>query len=105
MMKRQITAVACFMLLAAVLELAMGRQVWGTSGLPGVWSGDIRSSHNSQYLLDPYTLTHITHGVLFYGLTNILMRRFPIGTRVVAAVAAEAGWEVLENSDLVIQRY
>jgi mRNA interferase RelE/StbE len=32
------------MLTAAVSELWMGRQIWGKSGIAGLWSGDIRSS-------------------------------------------------------------
>ncbi|MFM8727843.1 MAG: DUF2585 family protein, partial [Planctomycetaceae bacterium] len=29
-----------------------------------VWSGNVVSSHNSQHLLDPYSLTHVLHGRL-----------------------------------------
>ena len=50
----------------------MGRKLWGVSGEPGIWSGDIWSSHNSQYMTDPYTFSHITHGVLWYGLLALV---------------------------------
>ena len=104
-MKPVLPLIAAFMLLAAAAEYAMGRQPWGTGATPALWSGDIRSSHNSQYLADPYTFTHITHGILFYGLLALIYRHLPITTRLAIAVALESGWEVLENTDMVIERY
>lgn len=98
-------SIAAFILLAAVAESWMGRQLWGTGGTPGLWSGDIRSSHNSQYLADPYTFTHITHGLLFYALLALVFRNLPAAARLAASVALESGWEILENTDMVIQRY
>ncbi|MGZ6185135.1 MAG: DUF2585 family protein [Candidatus Binataceae bacterium] len=53
--------------LAAAAEFAMGRKLWGLSGEPGIWSGNIESSHNSQFMFNPYTFSHVTHGVLWYG--------------------------------------
>jgi hypothetical protein len=84
------------MLLGAAAEFAMGRTLWGTGGTPGFWSGDIWSAHNSQYLFDPYTFTHIVHGVLLYALLR---------GRLLGVIAVETGWEVLENSSPVIERY
>jgi hypothetical protein len=102
---RTTIAIVVLMLCAAASEFAMGRRLWGTSGTPGFWSGDINSSHNSQYLLDPYSLTHVTHGISFYLVLSLVARRLPLGPRLVTAVALESGWEVLENTDMVIQRY
>ena len=66
--------------------------------------GHIESSHNSQSMFDP-TFSHVTHGVLWYGLLSLIAKRLPVGARFVAAVALECAWEVFENTDLVIQRY
>jgi len=93
------------MVAAAAAELAMGRRIWGVGGIPGFWSGDIWSSHNSQFLFDPYTFTHITHGVLLYGLLSIVCRGLPVSTRLLIAVGVESTWEVLENTTMVIERY
>ena len=93
------------MLAAAAAELALGRRIWGVGGIPGFWSGDIWSKHNSQFIFDPYTLTHITHGVLFYALLSLVAGRLPVDTRFTLATALEAAWEVLENTDFVINRY
>jgi hypothetical protein len=91
--------------LAASAELAMGRKIWGISGEPGVWSGDVNSSHNSQFMTDPYSFSHITHGMLFYGLFWLIARRLPVRTRALMTVIVEAGWEIFENTDFIIQRY
>jgi hypothetical protein len=110
-MKARFSAAACWALgagtlaFAAIAELAMGRKIWGISGQPGVWAGDVNSSHNSQFLTDPYTFSHITHGMLFYGLFWLVARRMPVRMRALMTVIVEAGWEILENSDMIIQRY
>ena len=75
-------AVCLLMFAAAILEFWMGRKLWGSSGVPGLWSGDIWSSHNSQFLFDPYTFTHITHGVLLYALLSLACKRLPVHTRL-----------------------
>jgi Protein of unknown function (DUF2585) len=91
--------------LTAAIELAMGRGIWGVSGQPGIWSGDVNSSHNSQYLTDPYSFSHLTHGILFYGLTWLIARKMPRPARALIALAVESAWEVFENTNLVIERY
>jgi hypothetical protein len=53
--------------LAGAAEFAMGRKLWGVSGKPGIWSGDIWSSHNSQYMTDPYSFQpHYTRRVVVW---------------------------------------
>jgi hypothetical protein len=42
---------------------------------------------------------------LLYWLLQLIARRLPLRWRGVLAVAAESGWEVLENTDTVINRY
>lgn len=91
--------------LTAAIERAMGRGIWGVSGEPGIWSGDVNSSHNSQYLTDPYSFSHLTHGILFYGLTWMIARKMPRAARALIALAMESAWEVFENTNMVIERY
>ena len=91
--------------LAAAAELAMGRKLWGIGGIPGFWSGDINSEHNSQFLFDPYTFTHISHGVLLYALATLLFRETPLSFRLLVVIGIEAAWEVFENTSFVIERY
>jgi hypothetical protein len=99
------TVAAALIGFAAAAEFAMGRKLWGVSGEPGIWSGDIWSSHNSQYMTDPYSFSHITHGVLWYGLLALVAQKLPVRARFMLAVALECAWEVFENTDMVIQRY
>jgi hypothetical protein len=75
-------------------------------GIVSLWSGDIYSNQNSQQFTDPYTFTHVIHGVLLYGLLWLIGgKRMPPGAMLVWAVALESGWEVLENTNFVINRY
>ena len=98
-----VIAAACA--LTAAIELAMGRLVFGPDGTFGWWAGDIWSSEQSQRFADPYSLSHIVHGLLFYGLLWAMARRVPVRYRLCMAVLMEALWEILENSPLIINRY
>jgi hypothetical protein len=96
---------AVLAIVAAALA-AMGRAWWCRAGDTSLWSGEVFSRHNSQHLADPYTFTHVLHGLLFYALAWAAFRRVasPIG-RAWIALLAEAAWEVIENTDAVIERY
>lgn len=63
------------------------------------------SSENSQRVADAYTFSHIIHGMLFYAFLWLVARKVPAKYRFVFALAIEAGWELLENSPLIIDRY
>lgn len=90
---------------AAAIELAMGRLPLGPDGHFGWWESNIWSSEQSQRFADPYSFSHVLHGVLFYAGLWLLARRLPMRTRLLAAVVLEAAWEVLENSPIIINRY
>ena len=91
--------------MAAVLS-AMGRPWWCKAGDRAPWSIDVWSRHNSQHLVDPYSITHVLHGVLFYYLLWLVLRRFasPLG-RAAIALAIETTWEIVENTSVMIERY
>ncbi len=91
--------------LAALVELGLGRSLLGPDGKFGWWDGNIWSSENSQRVLDAYSFSHVIHGILFYALLWLAARRVPVEGRFLIALLAEAGWEVLENSPLIIDRY
>jgi Protein of unknown function (DUF2585) len=103
--RNTVICIGLFMLAAAASEYWMGRRLWGTSGIPGLWSGDIWGSHNSQFLADPYSFTHITHGVLLYAFLSLIWRQAPASIRLLTAVGLESCWEVFENTNMVIERY
>ncbi len=100
-----IVGFAAIVVLTVVLEFFMGRTLFGPSGQFGWWCGDIWSNENSQRLVDPYTLSHLGHGILFFGLLWLIARKLPPPSRFLIATLLEAGWEVLENSPIIINRY
>ena len=87
------------------IELWMGRSLFGPDGKPGWWESSIWSSENSQRFADPYSFSHIVHGILFYAGLWLVARKWPAQQRFLVALALEAGWEILENSPLIINRY
>jgi hypothetical protein len=91
--------------LATLTLYVMGRSPICPCGTIRLWHGLVQSDENSQQIADWYSLSHIVHGLIFYSLGWLLLRRQPIGTRFLLALIIEAGWEVLENSPLIIDRY
>ena len=89
---------------AVVVLLAMGREPICTCGYVKLWHGVTISSENSQHIADWYTPSHVIHGLLFYGVLWLVARRIPVGVRLALATALEAGWEILENTPLIINR-
>jgi Protein of unknown function (DUF2585) len=89
----------------ACAELLMGRSPLGPDGRIGLWEPDIWSRENSQRIADPYSFSHIGHGMLFFAGLWWIARRLPIRYRLLIAALIEAGWEVLENSPVIINRY
>ena len=99
-------AVAALILVAVgLIEWRAGRPPICTCERVKLWTGVVNGPENSQMVADWYSLSHIVHGLLFYGGFWLVARRWPAGWRLVLATLIEGAWELLENSPIIIERY
>lgn len=101
------TLLVAFLIVCAtvLVLLVLGRTLICTCGTVKIWHGEVFSSENSQHIADWYSPSHFVHGILFFGLLSWLAGRLSVGVRFKLAILAEAGWEILENTDFIIRRY
>ena len=94
---------------AALVLLWMGRLPICKCGYVKLWHGVVNSAENSQHLSDWYTFSHVIHGILFYAglwlVSRMAGRRMSLGLALLLATVLEAGWEIFENTEFVIDRY
>lgn len=95
-------AVALLIVVDFIL-LAMGREYLSDSGL-GLWTG-AWTKNTSQWIADPYSTSHVLHGIFFYWMLLPLAGWLSVPARWIAAAVIESSWEILENSPIIIDRY
>jgi len=93
-------------ILMVILLCIQGRLWWCKLGDYAIYIHDAwNSGHTSQHSFDPYTFTHILHGVMFFWLASVIFSRLTVNWQFLIAVSAEAAWEVFENSNFIIEKY
>lgn len=102
---RHVMLFMAVLLMTAGALRSLGRVFWCKCGGWSPWSWDIWSTHNSQHLIDPYFFSHVLHGFVFYCALHVCWKSAPLVWRFHAAMLIEAGWEILENSPIIINRY
>lgn len=91
--------------IVGTIEYISGRSLLGPDGKFSWWDSNVWSSENSQRVADAYSFSHIIHGMAFYGFLWLFRNKIPLKYRFIIALVIEAGWELLENSPLIINRY
>jgi len=89
---------------ATILSL-MGQPLLAAAAPFRLWAGNPLGPDNSQQLTDWYSLSHVVHGLIFYGLSRLIAPRLPFAARLLLAMGVEIGWEIIENSPAVIEAY
>ena len=106
-----ITIGICVLVVAVTILIlkAMGRPFISNCGTVKLWHAEVASSENSQHISDWYTFSHIVHGFLFFFLLRLLSKKIPqirkFSVGFVIAVVMESAWEIIENTDFIINRY
>ncbi|MGQ0627055.1 MAG: DUF2585 family protein [Phycisphaerales bacterium] len=98
-------ALGGLLVLTGVVLALLGRRGWCACGEWSLWKGDVWTSHCSQHVADPYSITHVSHGLLLYFPARWLLRRVPEQWRLIVIAAIAAAWEIAENTPWVIDRY
>lgn len=106
-MTRAMWAIAAFILTAHAAGLYFMGQPWMyEGGYVKLWHGaSVLTPENSQHFSDWYTLSHVIHGLLFYAGLSLVFPQLSMGTRLLMALAIESGWELFENTDMIINKY
>lgn len=122
-----VTLVVTFALTAVALR-SEGRVWFCKCWQPRLWISESDGPHTSQHLLDPYSLTHLEHGLIFFLALVLILPDLQtpssspsteslvsnaddaraVRRRVVRfwiATLVECAWEIFENSEFVINRY
>lgn len=95
--------VALFLTFIGIL-LLNGRTFFGNPGF-GIWTWAPASPATSQLLGDPYSFSHLLHGIIFFAVLWLIRSRISANWRMLIATVIEMGWEILENTPLIIDRY
>ncbi len=96
--------IAAFVLIQAGTLWALGRVPTAEAGTIELWHG-AADAGQSQHLTDWYSFTHFEHGLLFFVALQVLFPRLSLPVRLALAVLIEGSWEIVENTNFIIDRY
>lgn len=103
--RAQLLIVVAMIVVTGVILYGMGHPLICKCGNVKLWHFGVVSSESSQHIFDWYTPSHVIHGFLFYFALWLCAPRLSFGTRLILALGIEVTWEVVENTDFVINRY
>src|SRR3989344_6828654 len=91
----------------AIILFSMNRIPFYKAGVLGFWGGIYLNPQMSQQFADIYTPSHFLHGIGFFWILWLVRKkiRLSLAAMLGLAIIVEAGWEILENTDFIINRY
>ena len=93
-------------LLLTVWQLRTQGRIWFCEcGQLRFWTSEADGPHTSQHLTDPYSFSHVQHGLLLFLLVAALFGRWKWPWQLGLVLTLECGWEIFENTSWVIDRY
>jgi hypothetical protein len=92
-------------IITGIVLYLQGRSIICKCGKIYLWVGNIWSPDNSQHIFDPYSFTHLLHGFIFCWLLMALIAKINQSWQLAIVVMLESCWEIIENSNFVINRY
>jgi len=87
--------------LTVLLLLLMGRPFYCETMDYVVWNDS--GKHMSQHFLDPYSVTHILHGLITFNVITIFTESHTMSRCITLVLACV--WEIVENTSFVIEIY
>ena len=88
-----------------VFLFLQGRVWWCKFGDYAPYYNDAWSQHTSQHFFDPYSFTHILHGIIFFWIAGLIFSKLSLAWRFFISIFVEAAWEGLENTNFIIDKY
>lgn len=82
----------------------MGQPLIAKSWVVYLWSSAGGADY-SQHITDWYSFSHFLHGIIFFFILSYIFRKRKKEEIFLWATLLECGWEVLENSPIIIERY
>jgi hypothetical protein len=98
-------ATTALLVFIAAKLVEQGRLIICSCNKVYLWAANPWSNDNSQHISDPYSFSHLQHGLIFYFALKKLAPKMSESWRLFFAVLIESGWELLENSSFIIDKY
>lgn len=87
----------------------LGKPVWpcpyNENRLRHIYVSESSGKYTSQSVLDPYSLTHVSHGILLFYILYLLHDFQTYSSMIYIAIIYEVLWEIIENTPFIIRRY
>jgi hypothetical protein len=84
--KRILFGSLLILLTTTLVLVLMDRNNICECGYVKLWHGVILSSENSQHLTDPYTFTHVVHGLLLYAIIQLVLKKWSFSAKILLAI-------------------